>query len=156
MDKCWWINVKRKSEIKWSLSLSAFHKPWLLTILSADLILFNLFVSLQPLTRPFLMEHQNEDFFSCLSLLNLSLYLSPLLLVSLYFFSPSLSLCCVGVRVICVLHGNFRGIGMVWLEQVITQLVCLSFLPSSTHVFLFFAFPVNHSWVVLTEINRCI
>lgn len=33
---------------------------------------------------------------------------------------------------------------MVWLEQVITQLVCLSFVPSSTCVFLFFAFPVNH------------
>lgn len=63
-----WTNVgesmwKGSRRLKWRLPLSAFHKAWLLTILSADLILFNLFVSLQPFTRPFLMEHQNEDFF---------------------------------------------------------------------------------------------
>lgn len=95
-----WTNVgesmwKGSGRLKWRLPLSAFHKPWLLTILSADLILFNLFVSLQPFTRPFLMEHQNEDFFflsvspppispsvasspSCLYFFSLSLYFSLL------------------------------------------------------------------------------
>lgn len=94
-----WTNVgesmwKGSRRLKWRLPLSAFHKPWLLTILSADLILFNLFVSLQPFTRPFLMEHQNEDFFF-LSVspppISPSVASSP---SCLYFFlSPSLSLC---------------------------------------------------------------
>lgn len=94
-----WTNVgesmwKGSWRLKWRLPLSAFHKAWLLTILSADLILFNLFVSLQPFTRPFLMEHQNEDFFF-LSVspppISPSVASSP---SCLYFFlSPSLSLC---------------------------------------------------------------
>lgn len=94
-----WTNVgesmwKGSRRLKWRLPLSAFHKAWLLTILSADLILFNLFVSLQPFTRPFLMEHQNEDFFF-LSVspppISPSVASSP---SCLYFFlSPSLSLC---------------------------------------------------------------
>lgn len=95
-----WTNVgesmwKGSRRLKWRLPLSAFHKAWLLTILSADLILFNLFVSLQPFTRPLLMEHQNEDFFFsvCLS----STYLSICRLISLlslfFCLSPSLSLC---------------------------------------------------------------
>lgn len=91
-----WTNVgesmwKGSRRLKWRLPLSAFHKPWLLTILSADLILFNLFVSLQPFTRPFLMEHQNEDFFF-LSVspppISPSVASSP---SCLYFFSLSLS-----------------------------------------------------------------
>lgn len=94
-----WTNVgesmwKGSRRLKWRLPLSAFHKAWLLTILSANLILFNLFVSLQPFTRPFLMEHQNEDFFF-LSVspppISPSVASSP---SCLYFFlSPSLSLC---------------------------------------------------------------
>lgn len=91
-----WTNVgesmwKGSRRLKWRLPLSAFHKAWLLTILSADLILFNLFVSLQPFTRPFLMEHQNEDFFF-LSVspppISPSVASSP---SCLYFFSLSLS-----------------------------------------------------------------
>lgn len=90
-----WTNVgesmwKGSWRLKWRLPLSAFHKAWLLTILSADLILFNLFVSLQPFTRPFLMEHQNEDFF----FLSVSPPISPSVASSpscLYFFSLSLS-----------------------------------------------------------------
>lgn len=76
---------KEVRRLKWRLPLSAFHKAWLLTILSADLILFNLFVSLQPFTRPFLMEHQNEDFF----FLSVSPPISPSVASSpscLYFF----------------------------------------------------------------------
>lgn len=94
-----WTNVgesmwKGSRRLKWRLPLSAFHKAWLLTILSVDLILFNLFVSLQPFTRPFLMEHQNEDFFF-LSVspppISPSVASSP---SCLYFIlSPSLSLC---------------------------------------------------------------
>lgn len=95
-----WTNVgesmwKGSRRLKWRLPLSAFHKAWLLTILSADLILFNLFVSLQPFTRPFLMEHQNEDFFF-LSVspppISPSVASSPSCLY-FFFLSPSLSLC---------------------------------------------------------------
>lgn len=106
--------------------------------------LLNLFISLQPFTRPVLMEHQNEDFF----FLSVSPVSSSCL--SLFFLSLSFSLLSqgigVGVRFICVLHGNFKKIGMVWLEQVITQLVCLSFLPKFQHMSSFsLPFPVNHS-----------
>lgn len=95
-----WTNVgesmwKGSRRLKWRLPLSAFHKHWLLAILSADLILFNLFVSLQPFTRPFLMEHQNEDFFF-LSVspppISPSVASSPSCLY-FFFLSPSLSLC---------------------------------------------------------------
>lgn len=162
-----WTNVgesmwKGSRRLKWRLPLSAFHKAWLLTILSADLILFNLFVSLQPFTRPFLMEHQNEDFFF-LSVspppISPSVASSP---SCLYFFlSPSLSLCYqgigVGVRVISVLHGNFRGTGGWYgLNRLSHSLfVWVSYQVQHVSSF-FFAFPVNHSPVVLTEINQCI
>lgn len=88
-----WTNVgesmwKGSRRLKWRLPLSAFHKAWLLTILSANLILFNLFVSLQPFTRPFLMEHQNEDFFFSVCLSSTYLSICRLIsLLSLFFFS---------------------------------------------------------------------
>lgn len=96
-----WTNVgesmwKGSRRLKWRLPLSAFHKAWLLTILSVDLILFNLFVSLCSLSLAlFWWNIKMKISFFCLSLLRLSLHLSPHLPLVFIFFilSPSLSLC---------------------------------------------------------------
>lgn len=92
-----WTNVdesmwKGSRRLKWRLPLSAFHKAWLLTILSADLILFNLFVSLCSLSLAlFWWNIKMKISFFCLSLLHLSLHLSPHLPLVFIFFSLSLS-----------------------------------------------------------------
>lgn len=83
---------KEVRRLKWRLPLSAFHKAWLLTILSADLILFNLFVSLCSLSLAlFWWNIKMKISFFCLSLLHLSLHLSPHLPLVFIFFSLSLS-----------------------------------------------------------------
>lgn len=119
MDKCWWVNVKRKSEIKMTSA----------TVCISQTLTSNHFISRShPLQSFRLIAAFHSPFFDgtskwrflfsvCLS----STYLSicPLIsLLSLFFFlSPSLSLCYhkvsigVGVRVISVLRGNFRGTG---------------------------------------------
>lgn len=90
--ECWWVNVKRKSEIKMtsatvciSQSLTSNH------FIIRSHLLQSFRLSLQPFTRPFLMEHQNEDFFF-LSVspppISPSVASSP---SCLYFFSLSLS-----------------------------------------------------------------
>lgn len=92
-----WTNVgesmwKGSRRLKWRLPLSAFHKAWLLTILSADLILFNLFVSLCSLSLAlFWWNIKMKISFFCLSLLRLSLHLSPHLPLVFIFFFLSLS-----------------------------------------------------------------
>lgn len=93
-----WTNVgesmwKGSRRLKWRLPLSAFHKAWLLTILSADLILFNLFVSLCSLSLAlFWWNIKMKISFFCLSLLCLSLHLSPHLPLVFIFFSLPLFL----------------------------------------------------------------
>lgn len=92
-----WTNVgesmwKGSRRLKWRLPLSAFHKAWLLTILSSDLIFFNLFVSLCSLSLAlFWWNIKMKISFFCLSLLHLSLHLSPHLTLVFFFFSRSLS-----------------------------------------------------------------
>lgn len=87
-----WTNVgesmwKGSRRLKWRLPLSAFHKAWLLTILSADLILFNLFVSLQ------LFDGTSKwRFLFSVCLSSISLHLSPHLPLVFIFFSLPLFL----------------------------------------------------------------
>lgn len=94
-----WTNVgesmwKGSRRLKWRLPLSAFHKAWLLTILSSDLIFFNLFVSLCSLSLAlFWWNIKMKISFFCLSELS-SAYLSICRLISLLslFFLFSLPL----------------------------------------------------------------
>lgn len=163
MDKCWWVNVKRKSEIKMTSA----------TVCISQTLTSNHFISRShPLQSFRLFAAFHSPFFDgtskwrflfsvCLS----STYLSICRLISLlslfFFLSPSLSLCYqgigVGVRVISVLRGNFRGTGGWYgLNRLSHSLfVWVSYQVQHVSSF-FFAFPVNHSPVVLTEINQCI